>query len=171
MHEKNVSKMISARASFLFKLKRSTLHFHLLPLSFVKPKTQPLKFNKCSSFPEERERTDERANSPTSYLHYVRDATDSQRGARGQQMVERREVGESRRRSGDSETQLRVASGFLGRARDSGFSRDRVSGVSVCADRLRSRRVRCLDSLCHSWHTKNKSGDRLVFTVCTVFAR
>lgn len=68
--------MISGRASFLFKLKRSTLHFHLLPLSFAKPKTQPLKFNKCSSFPEERERTDERANPPTSYLHYVRDATD-----------------------------------------------------------------------------------------------
>lgn len=75
-------------------------------------------------------------------------------------MVERRGVGESRRGSGDSEPQLRAASGLLGRARDSGFSRDRVSGVSVCADRLRSRRVRCLDSLCHSWHTKNKSGDR-----------
>lgn len=41
----------------------------------------------------------------------------------------------------------------------SGFSRGRISGVSVCADRLRSRRVRCPDSLCHSWHTKNKSGD------------
>lgn len=41
----------------------------------------------------------------------------------------------------------------------SGFSRGRISGVSGCADRLRSRRVRYPDSLCHSWHTKNKSGD------------
>lgn len=56
--------------------------------------------------------------------------------------------------------ELRASPLLLGRVRDSGFSRDRVSGVSVCADRLRSRRVRCPDSLCHSWHTKNKSGDR-----------
>lgn len=76
-------------------------------------------------------------------------------------MVEQRGLGRALRKSGgDSETQLRIASDLLGRFRDSGFSRDRVSGVSVCADRLRSRRVRCPDSLCHSWHTKNKSGDR-----------
>lgn len=56
--------------------------------------------------------------------------------------------------------QLRAYPAAVGRFRDSGFSRDRLSGVSVCADRLRSRRMRCPDSLCHSWHTKNKSGDR-----------
>lgn len=63
-----------------------------------------------------------------------------------------------------SEPRIRVASAGVGRVRDSGFSRGRLSGVSVCADRLRSRRVRCPDSLCHSWHTKNTRVTVLVFT-------
>lgn len=79
------------------------------------------------------------------------------------------DAGDSRRRSGGAEKGDPPRDGRLGETRlragsaasvDSGFSRGRLSGVSVCADRVRSRRVRCPDSLCHSWHTKNKSGDR-----------
>jgi len=58
------------------------------------------------------------------------------------------------------ESPLRVIPTGVGRVRYSGFSRGRLSGVAACAqNRLRSRRVRCPDSLCHSWHTKNKSGE------------
>lgn len=120
---------------------------------FAKPKMRPLKFNKCpSNLKRESERTCERSQL-TSNLYYVRDATDPP-GKRGGEWCEggataghdgvgrRREGGETRAgRSGGGEVVVggtRERAGGFGSPRphsgpsgNSGFSRGRLSGVSV----------------------------------------
>lgn len=132
---------------------------------------RPLKFNKCpSNLKRESKRTyDQHPTSITCVTRLIREGREARGtgtrdrwwGREGDSDRTFREWGITASRGFGS---LRPESAGVGCTRDSGFSRGRLSGASVCADRLRSRRVRCPDSLCHSWHTKNTRVTVLVFT-------